>query len=216
MVESYRSVLNSKFRRKNFALILSSPSGGGKTSLARALLEAEQNLILSISATTRNKRPLELDGRDYFFKTQGEFDGLIKSKQLLEYANVCGNYYGSFNSQLEDAFKNGNDMLFDIDVNGANAIKACAFVESVSIFIMPPSLVELEKRLIQRSQDSQETIKQRLELAIRELQHASSYDYIVLNDSFDNALQNIISILTAERMKSKRLNNLNSFIYDRK
>ena len=182
-------------------IILSSPSGGGKTSIAKRLLELDKKLSLSISATTRQIRPGEIDAVHYFFKSQDDFNQMIKSDQLLEYATIYDNSYGTPKEYVEDNLNQGFDVLFDIDFQGAYQIRKKTKARVVSIFILPPDIDELRKRLEARSQDSVETINKRLAIAQEEMKHAENYDYVVINDDFDRAVLEVEEIITAERKK---------------
>lgn len=181
-------------KNKRILLILSSPSGGGKSSLAKALLEKDSNLRLSISATTRPPRQLEVDGRDYYFKTKDEFEQLIHQNMFLEYAKIYDNYYGTLKESVTETVKNGYDLIFDIDWHGARSIKDF-YPDAVSVFIKPPDFDILKKRLEKRGQDSLEVIQNRMKLAQEEISHASEYDYVIVNDDFNQSLNELTLIL---------------------
>lgn len=187
-------------KNKGLIIILSSPSGTGKSSLTRGLLEIDNNLRLSVSVTTRKPRLNELEGVNYYFKTALEFEELIKQNKFLEYAKIYNNYYGTPKEYVENLVNQGLDVLFDIDWQGAKNIKQNA-TNTVSIFILPPSLEILEKRLRNRATDSEEAIKLRMDSAQAEISHASEYDYIVTNDNFNDTLHKIHSIILEERKK---------------
>ncbi|HJD55308.1 MAG TPA: guanylate kinase [Rickettsia endosymbiont of Pyrocoelia pectoralis] len=186
---------------KGIIIILSSPSGAGKSSLTKGLLQMDNNLRLSVSATSRKPRPGEVDGVNYHFKSKLEFEELIKQDKFLEYARIYDNYYGTPKEYVETLLNQGLDVLFDIDWQGARAIKQNA-TNIVSIFILPPSLEVLEQRLRNRATDSEESIKLRMESAQNEISHASEYDYVITNDDFNDTLQNIYKIIVDEREKS--------------
>lgn len=184
-------------------IILSAPSGGGKTSLAKNLLTHDKNLALSISATTRTARSTEQEGQDYFFKTKQEFTDLKLADGLLESAEIYGHDYGTPKKYIEELLAQGKDILFDIDYQGTKQLKSRLPKMVVSIFIMPPSIKSLKKRLQHRNQDQLEEIEKRLKLAKTEIAQAHEYDYIVINDNFDQATNDILDIITKERSKRK-------------
>ncbi|WP_253310098.1 MULTISPECIES: guanylate kinase [unclassified Rickettsia] len=188
---------------KGLIIILSSPSGAGKSSLTRALLQIDDNLRLSVSATTRMPRPKEVEGISYYFKTKPEFEELIKQNMFLEYAKIYDNYYGTIKKYVDDLLDQGLDVLFDIDWQGAGNIKQAAS-NVISIFILPPSLEILERRLKDRAEDSNDAIKLRMQSATSEISHAKEYDYIVTNNDFDATLKKIHSIIVTERIKLKK------------
>ncbi|WP_341792062.1 guanylate kinase [Rickettsia endosymbiont of Gonocerus acuteangulatus] len=187
-------------KNKGLIIILSSPSGVGKSSLTRALLEIDDNLRLSISATTRKPRPNEQEGVNYYFKTKSEFEELVKQNQFLEHAKIYDNYYGTPKKYIENLLNQGLDVLFDIDWQGARSIKQNA-VNAVSIFILPPSLEVLEQRLRNRATDNEEAIQLRMASAQAEISHANEYDHIITNDDFNDTLQQIHTIILQERKK---------------
>lgn len=195
--------MSLSIKNKGFVIILSSPSAAGKSSLAKALLEIDNNLRLSISATTRSPRSSEVNGVDYYFKTIDEFNQLIKHKAFLEYANVYGNYYGTLKKTVTDYLNNNLDVLFDIDYQGMQSIKE-TLEHVVTIFILPPNLNILKQRIKSRGQDNKEVIELRMQYAAKEIEHARHYDYIVINDNFDITLKTIYSIIIAERSKRLR------------
>ncbi|WP_417905113.1 guanylate kinase [Candidatus Tisiphia endosymbiont of Micropterix aruncella] len=199
-------------RSKGLAIILSSPSATGKSSLARAILKIDSNLRLSVSATTRRPRTDEVDGVSYYFKTKEEFNKLIEQDAFLEYANIYNNYYGTPKKVVEDLLNQGLDVLFDIDWQGTKLIKK-TLPNVITIFILPPSPSILQQRIKDRGQDSKESIKLRMKLATKEVYYAKQYDYVVINDDFDTTLETIYSIITAERSKRIRL-DLGKFYND--
>jgi guanylate kinase len=201
-------------QRRGLMLILSSPSGAGKTTLSRKLLEREKQtaLTLSVSVTTRKPRPGEVDGRDYFFVTHEKFLNMVAADEFLEHAQVFENHYGTPAAFVENHIKNGTDVLFDIDWQGTRLITAKAREDVVSIFILPPSMMELERRLKSRAQDSDEIVKKRMSKAESEISHWGEYDYVLINNDLDETLEKIDTILNAERMKRARQVDLEAFI----
>jgi guanylate kinase len=185
-------------------LILSAPSGAGKTSLLYALLEATENTKRSISHTTRSCRKREQDGVDYFFVDVAEFERMIAAEGFLEYAKVYDNYYGTSKKMVTDLFKNGQNVLLDIDWQGARQVKEL-MSESISVSILPPSLKELERRLVDRGRDEPEVIAKRMLQAESEISHCHEADYIVMNDDFELALQDLKYILAGEAEKIREL-----------
>ena len=190
--------------RRGLLLLCSSPAGAGKTSLSRRLVADHESLTLSISATTRDPRPGEEEGREYFFKTRHEFEAMIASGDLLEWATVNGNYYGTPKGPVEDALRAGRDVLFDIDWQGAGQIADKMPDDSVRVFILPPSWSDLQRRLKARAQDSVETMRARLRLGHDEIMHWGAYDYVIVNKNFDRAYADLGHIYRAERMKPGR------------
>jgi len=195
---------------KGFIIVLSSPSGGGKSSLCKALLKADNKLNLSISATTRKPRIGEIEAIDYHFKNMQEFDQLIAQNMFVEYVKIYNNYYGTLKESLEKTLENGMDVLFDIDWQGARSIKSHD-PEAITIFILPPSLDVLRDRLKSRGQDDACTIELRMNEAMLEMNHAEEYDYVVVNDKFENSLMEIRSIITTERIKRSQFHKLSMF-----
>jgi guanylate kinase len=195
---------------KGFIIILSSPSAAGKSSLAKTLLQADNNIKFSVSATTRSPRVGEVEGINYFFKTKDEFNQLIDQNMFLEYANIYNNDYGTPKKHVEDLLNQGYDVLFDIDWQGAKLIEQ-SFANVVTIFILPPNLTSLKQRMKDRGQDSEEAIELRMELALKEINNAKYYEYIVFNDVFEIAVKTIHSIIIAQRAKRIRC-DLDSWI----
>ena len=191
-------------RQKGLLIVISAPSGTGKTTLCHMLLEEFPNMEFSISYTTRKPRPGELNGRDYFFVDRKTFERMIEEGDFLEWAEVYGNLYGTSKSQVLKALEEGKDILLDIDTQGALQVKK-NFPEAVLIFILPPSLKELERRLKKRGTDDEETIKKRLQIAREEIRKALEYDYIVVNDILEVAFERLRSIITAEKCRTDRL-----------
>ena len=190
--------------RRGLLLLVSSPSGAGKTSLSRRLVADHLDLVLSISATTRAPRPGEEEGREYFFKTRAQFEAMVEAGELLEWAEVNGNCYGTPKAPVMAAMEAGKDVLFDIDWQGARQVAEKAAEDSVRVFVLPPSWSDLSRRLFARAQDSVEIIQQRLDLGKREIAHWSEYDYVIVNKDFDRAYADLIHIYRAERMKPGR------------
>jgi len=190
--------------RRGLLLLVSSPAGAGKTSLSRRLVADYADLILSISATTRPPRPGEEEGREYFFKTRAQFEAMVEAGELLEWAEVNGNCYGTPKAPVMAAMEAGKDVLFDIDWQGARQVAEKAADDSVRVFVLPPSWSDLSRRLFARAQDSVEIIQQRLDLGKREIDHWSEYDYVIVNKDFDRAYADLIHIYRAERMKPGR------------
>lgn len=199
-------------KRRGMMFILSSPSGAGKTTLSHLLLQNDPNITMSISYTTRQKRPNEQEGVDYFFVNEKEFEKKADEKFFYEYAEVFGNYYGTPRKRVEEELAAGRDVLFDIDWQGTRRLTAKARDDIVSVFILPPSKTELLRRLKSRAQDSSDVIAKRMGRANDEISHWDEYDYVVINDSIDYSLQNILYILKAERLKRRRQNMLMGFV----
>ena len=198
--------------RRGLMLVLSSPSGAGKTTLSRRLLELDDNVTLSISVTTRKKRPSEMEGRDYYFIDRRRFDELVERGELLEWAEVFDNYYGTPKKPVMDALAAGRDVLFDIDWQGTQQLRESARPDMASIFVLPPSIPELERRLHTRAEDDYETIHRRMAKVADELSHWSEYDYVVINDNLETAYSEVKTILTAERLKRERQPGLPDFV----
>jgi len=198
--------------RRGLMFVLSSPSGAGKTTLSRMLMERTPGLQMSVSATTRPMRPGEVEGRDYLFVDAPKFEAMVKHDQLLEWATVFGNRYGTLRAPVEAALSAGRDVLFDIDWQGTQQLREKASADVVSVFILPPSAADLEKRLHTRAQDSDEVIRGRMDRASHELSHWAEYDYIVVNQNVDDAFSEVQSILKAERLKRARRVGLAEFV----
>ena len=202
----------SDVQRRGLMLVLSSPSGAGKTSISRAVLEAEENLSLSISVTTRPKRPGETEGRDYYFVDPTEFNLMVNRQELLEYAKVFGHYYGTPRAAVEDALSAGRDVLFDIDWQGTQQMAERAREDLVSVFILPPSTAELERRLHTRAQDSEDVIGERMARAADEITHWSEYQFVVINKDFADSAAKVQAILQSERLRRDRQVGLANFV----
>jgi guanylate kinase len=185
-------------------LVLSSPSGAGKTTLSRMLLKADRNVELSVSVTTRPKRRGEVHGRDYHFIDRRRFDAMVKAGALLEWAEVFGHMYGTPRRPVEKALRVGRDVLFDIDWQGTQQLSEKAPRDVASIFVLPPSITELERRLHTRALDDEDVIRRRMAKASGELSHWAEYDYVIINDSLERAFAEVRTILAAERMKRAR------------
>ncbi|MFK5981067.1 MAG: guanylate kinase [Rhizobiaceae bacterium] len=203
--------ISDKIERRGVMLVLSSPSGAGKSTIARTILANEPRLELSVSVTTRARRGSEIDGQHYHFISRAEFERLEQTDALLESAEVHGNFYGTPRDAVNQALTTGKDMLFDIDYQGAQQLMEKARVDVVSIFILPPSMVELESRLHRRAEDTEEVIVQRLKNAGIEIPHWREYDYVVINHDLDRAYNEVRSILTAERLRRDRRPGLFQF-----
>lgn len=199
--------------RRGLLLILSSPSGAGKSTLARRLMEWDPTLRFSVSATTRPPRPGEVDGREYYFKSRPEFEAMVAGGDMLEHAEVFGNFYGSPKGPVEAAMLAGRDTLFDIDWQGGQQIRNSALGRDVvSIFVLPPSIAELESRLQGRAQDSDEVIAGRMAKSQSEISHWAEYDYVIINQDIDSAFNELVTILQAERMRRDRQPGLAEFV----
>ena len=197
-------MLSEKPRTRGLLMMVVAPSGVGKTSLTRRLVADHSDLMLSISATTRQPRPGEHEGRDYHFVDRAEFDGMIADNAFLEWAEVYGNRYGSPRKPIMDALDQGESVLFDIDYQGAMSIHEQAPADSVLVYILPPSLAEMSRRLHARSQDSEEVIAQRISRSKDEVGQWTTFDYVLLNEDFDKAYSDLAHIYHAERMKRAR------------
>jgi guanylate kinase len=202
----------SRLTRRGLMFVLSSPSGAGKTSIARRLLELEPELTLSVSVTTRPRRPSEIDGVDYHFIGQHAYAAMITSGELLEHAVVYGHGYGTPRAAVEQALAAGRDVLFDIDWQGTQQLREVARNDMVSVFILPPSTAELERRLRRRAQDSEAVVQQRLAQVAADVTHFAEYDYVLINSDFDASVAEVRQILAAERLRSHRQSGLSEFV----
>ena len=199
--------------KKGILVILSSPSGAGKTSIARALVKGNENFLFSVSATTRKSRPGEVNGREYDFLTVDQFRQKIKEGQFLEHAKVFGNLYGTPLQAVRDSISQGKSVVFDVDWQGGKQIRSSSLSEFViSIFILPPSIKELHDRLMNRAQDSSETVKDRMKKSIDEIMHWKEYDYVTVNRDFEKTLREVESIITSEKLRRVRNNELEQFV----
>ena len=207
-----RQQTSNAIDRRGLMLVLSSPSGAGKTTLSRRLLAADPAVELSVSVTTRKQRPGEVDGRDYHFIDGARFDVMVKSGELLEWAQVFGHRYGTPRTPVAAALAQGRDVLFDIDWQGTQQLREKAHNDLVSIFVLPPSVPDLERRLRSRAQDSDDVIHTRMAKAADEMSHWPEYDYVVINTDLDHAFAEVRSILAAERLKRERQTGLSAFV----
>lgn len=198
--------------RRGFMFVLSSPSGAGKTTLSHLLMQNDCNLVMSTSYTTRPPRAKEENGKDYHFISEAEFEKKIDEKYFYEYAEVFGNYYGTPRKFVTESLESGRDVLFDIDWQGTRRLTSKARDDIVSLFILPPSMAELERRLRARAQDDAEVIARRMARANDEISHWDEYDYVIINDNIDASLQNILYTLKAERLKRTRQHGLPEFV----
>ena len=208
------SSLNKAYGRRGLMLVLSSPSGAGKTTLSKKLVELDSNLIMSTSYTTRTKRVGEKDGEDYHFVEVGDFKEMIGENQLLEYALVFGNYYGTPRLPVEKYLAQGKDVVFDIDWQGAQQLaqQKGSVEDVVSVFILPPSASELESRLKSRNQDSISEVESRMSQAASELSHYDEYNYIMVNNEIEESIKTLKAIVKAERLKTSRQTDLHKFV----
>jgi guanylate kinase len=193
-------------------MILSSPSGAGKSTLSRMLMAWDPTMRFSVSATTRAPRPGEADGREYYFRSRSEFEDMVKTGEMLEHAEVFGNLYGSPRAPVEAAMQAGTDIVFDIDWQGGQQIKQAMRGDVVSIFILPPSIAELDRRLRTRAQDSDDVIAGRMAKSRDEISHWAEYDYVLINDDLDQTFDRLKTILMAERLKRDRQPQLSAFV----
>jgi guanylate kinase len=199
-------------RRRGLMFVLSSPSGAGKSTISRAILDRDVNIAMSVSATTRPKRPGEVAGRDYHFVDKTEFNLMINRQEFLEYAKVFDNYYGTPAKPVMDALAEGRDVLFDIDWQGTQQIVEQARDDLVSVFILPPSTAELERRLTTRAQDPPDVVARRMSKAADEMSHYAEYDYIIVNQDIEESVDQAMSILKAERLRRERMVGLGEFV----
>jgi guanylate kinase len=204
--------MNDALQRRGLMFILSSPSGAGKTTIARMLLEQDAAIQLSVSVTTRPIRPGEIDGRDYFFVDQASFEQMVEDGHFFEWASVFGHCYGTPKAQIKAGLKQGRDFLFDVDWQGTQQLYQRAETDVVRVFILPPSLDELNRRLTARATDSAGVIAARMARAQAEISHWDGYDYVVINDDVDACFAKVRQILAAERMRRARQTGLISFV----
>jgi len=199
--------------RHGLLIILSSPSGAGKSTLARRLIEDDPSIRFSVSATTRPARPGEVEGQHYFFRTREQFEDMVAQGEMLEHAEVFGNLYGSPVKPVQEATAQGNDIIFDVDWQGGDQIRASDMKRDVvSIFLLPPSLTELRRRLIARGQDASDVVERRMSQAMSEISHWTSYDYVLVNEDLDRCEQELKSIIAAERLRRERQVGLADFV----
>jgi len=210
--------LDVELKRRGLMFILSSPSGAGKTTLSRRLFERyksaapHETIVMSVSVTTRTKRPGEVHGKDYFFMNEPDYLQMVKNHELLEHAKVFENHYGTPAKFVQDHIRQGTDVLFDIDWQGTRQLAEKSRADLVSVFILPPSMQELERRLHTRAQDSHEVVQGRMSKAEAEISHWQEYDYVLINQDLDQTLEKIDTILKAERLKRVRQEGLPEFI----
>jgi guanylate kinase len=207
MANSYHDI-----SRRGLMMVFSSPSGAGKSTISKEILRLHEKLSMSISATTRPIRPGESNGKDYIFIDQTEFDQMVLKGELLEYATVFGHSYGTPRSPVETALSQGYDVMFDVDWQGTQQLKQNAREDIVSIFILPPSIQELERRLYARAQDSKLVVKARMGKATSEMSHWAEYDYVIINHKLTESVEQVGSILAAERLRRDRRVGLGEFI----
>jgi guanylate kinase len=209
---------NVELKRRGLMFVLSSPSGAGKTTLSRRLFEKykdappHESIVMSVSVTTRAMRPGEVEGRDYFFVSPAKYQDMVKTDALLEYARVFDHHYGTPAKFVRDHIAKGTDVLFDIDWQGTQQLKAKNRDDLVSVFILPPSMQELERRLKERAQDSPDVVKKRMDKASSEISHWREYDYVLINQDLEETLEKIDIILKAERLKRVRQEGLAGFV----
>ncbi len=199
-------------KRRGLMFVLSSPSGAGKTTLSRRLLASEEGVAMSVSVTTRPMRPGEVEGRDYYFVSDAQYDAMVANNELLEHATVFDYKYGTPKKQVMDSLDAGRDVLFDIDWQGTRQLGLTCRADLVSVFILPPTLDELERRLRSRAQDSEATVQKRMAKATEEISHWEEYDYVVVNEDLDKAMAHIQRILHAERFKRWRQLDIGAFV----
>ncbi len=200
------------FNRRGLNIIISAPSGVGKSTLIKKLLAMSSDLEYSISATTREKRYEEIDGVNYYFKTKAQFYELIKNNAFIEYAEVFGNFYGTLAEDINSKLEAGKDVLFDLDWQGASILRSKMPHDTISVFVLPPSIDELERRIRGRNQDSNDVIMYRMAKSRSEISHYYQYDYVIINDNIDVALSEINSIILANRLRRDKLINMKEFI----
>ena len=205
---------SSTIERRGLLLVLSSPSGAGKTTLARHLMETDPGISMSVSVTTRRPRPGEVDGKDYTFVDEAAFKRMADADELLEWARVFDNYYGTPRVPVEAAVAQGRDILFDIDWQGAQQLSEKMKHDVVRVFILPPSVGSLEQRLRARAQDPDEVVRRRMDEAAAEISHWPEYDYVIVNTDLPKSMHGLSAILTAERLRRDRLNGLTAFVRD--
>ena len=199
-------------KRRGLLVVLSSPSGAGKTTISRLLLDADRTIGMSVSATTRPMRPGEKDGRDYHFVDTAEFEAMIEAGEFAEYATVFDHRYGTPAKPVREAIEQGRDILFDIDWQGARQLQERMGADLVTVFLLPPSMGELERRLVARSTDSDAVIAERMRRAAGEIEHWAEYDYVLVNDDMDRCLGEVRAVVAAERLRRNRQLGLTDFV----
>ncbi|HEY9091782.1 guanylate kinase [Parasphingorhabdus sp.] len=214
MADIISSHPHDELSRRGLLFVLSSPSGAGKSTLAKMLLKADDQIAMSVSVTTRQQRPGEIDGKDYHFVTGAEFEEMVADQALLEYATVFGNRYGTPAAPVQKSLEAGQDVLFDIDWQGTQQLYQRAGEDVVRIFILPPSLADLRDRLESRATDSNEIIDSRMQRAASEISHWDGYDYVLINDDLDTCFAKVQNILATERMRRSRQTGLIGFVRD--
>ncbi|GJM01296.1 MAG: guanylate kinase [Methyloligella sp.] len=208
-----KTYTNSKdIERRGLMYVLSSPSGAGKTSIATKLIDQDKNIDMSISMTTRKARPGEIDGKDYIFVNEDQFNKAIENNELLEWAEVFGNFYGTPRKAVEQKLENGQDVLFDIDWQGTQQLHEKVGKDLVRLFILPPSVKVLEDRLKRRGQDEDHIVAARMKEAANQISHWAEYDYVIINENLDESLGEVQNILNAERLKRERRVGLSAFV----
>ena len=212
MSDSASSKATDTLARRGLMFIMSSPSGAGKTTISRMLLEHDPHICISVSCTTRPPRPGEVDGKDYHFVDRTEFDRMVENEEFLEWAEVFGHCYGTPKAQVKAGLKDGQDYLFDIDWQGTQQLADRARDDLVTVFILPPSIAELERRLTTRAQDSAEVVAKRMAKAADEMSHYAEYDYVLVNEDVDRTLADLEAILRAERLRRRRRLGLSGFV----
>ncbi len=205
-------MIHSTIGRRGLMLVMSSPSGAGKSTISRALLERDAGISMSVSATTRPPRPGEVDGKDYYFVAVDRFQKMVEAREFLEHARVFDNYYGTPREPVENVLRQGRDVLFDIDWQGTQQLRDAARADLVSVFVLPPSVGELERRLHTRAQDSAEVVAKRMAKAGDEMSHWPEYDYIIVNETLERSIASVQAILTAERLRRDRQIGLPDFV----
>lgn len=204
--------MNTSIARRGLMLVLSSPSGAGKTTISRLLLERDSGLTMSVSATTRPMRAGEVEGRDYYFVDPTEFNLMVNKRELLEHAKVFDNYYGTPRAPVEQALRDGHDIIFDIDWQGAQQLAQEAREDLVSVFILPPSTEELDRRLHSRARDPADVVAKRMARAPDEMSHWAEYDFIIVNNEIEESVSQVQAILAAERLRRQRQIGLSEFV----
>ena len=204
--------MTTPIARRGLMLVLSSPSGAGKTTISRLLLERDSSLTMSVSATTRPIRPGEAEGRDYYFVDPTEFNLMVNRRELLEHAKVFDNYYGTPRKPVEQALRDGHDIIFDIDWQGAQQLAQEVREDLVSVFILPPSTEELDRRLHSRARDPADVVAKRMAKAPDEMSHWAEYDFIIVNNDVEESVSNVQAILAAERLRRQRQVGLSEFV----